>query len=87
MIKALMAQTLGKMIASTSITAQGKRKIDFTTRVTRRAEEQRAEGRDRQDMKGKTIGVQGWTPQGDDASDVEGKAGAEVKLLRLDGRS
>jgi polar amino acid transport system substrate-binding protein len=86
MIPALMASKFDAIIASMSITEERKQKIDFTNKyyTTPLAiivpKDSTLKGVTAADLKGKAIGAQGSTTQGNYASDVYGKAGAEVKL-------
>ena len=86
MIPALMAKKFDAIIASMSITEERKQKIDFTNKYYTTPlsvivpKDSTIKGVSADDMKGKTIGAQGSTTQGNYATDVYGKAGADVKL-------
>jgi polar amino acid transport system substrate-binding protein len=86
MIPALMAKKFDAIIASMSITEERKQKIDFTNRyyTTPLAvivpKDSKLTGVSAADMKSKAVGAQGSTTQGNYATDVYGKGGADVKL-------
>jgi len=86
MIPALMAKKFDAIIASMSITEERKEKIDFTNKyyTTPLAvivpKDSKITGVTADDMKGKAVGAQASTTQGNYASDVYAKGGADVKL-------
>ncbi|MGO4439807.1 transporter substrate-binding domain-containing protein [Rhizobium sp. RAF56] len=86
MIPALMAKKFDAIIASMSITEERKQKIDFTNKyyTTPLAvivpKDSKLTGVSAADMKSKAVGAQGSTTQGNYATDVYGKGGADVKL-------
>ena len=85
-IPGLMANKYDAIIASMSITEERKKQIDFTNKYYTTPlsvvapKESTIAGVSVEDMKGKTVGAQASTTQGDYATDVYGKAGADVKL-------
>ncbi|MRG57650.1 transporter substrate-binding domain-containing protein [Phyllobacterium sp. SYP-B3895] len=85
-IPGLMANKYDAIIASMSITEERKQKIDFTNKyyTTPLAvivpKDSTLAGVGVEDMKGKSVGAQASTTQGNYATDIYGKAGVDVKL-------
>ncbi len=85
-IPGLMAKKYDAIIASMSITEERKTQIDFTNKyyTTPLAvvvpKDSTLAGVSADDLKGKTIGAQASTTQGNYATDIYGKAGVDVKL-------
>jgi len=85
-IPGLMAKKYDAIIASMSITEERKKQIDFTNKyyttplAVAVPKDSALAGVSVEDMKGKTVGAQASTTQGNYATDAYGKGGAEVKL-------